>query len=87
MLLLFFSILTLFQNSGSKGCQENEIFFLENNRMFLISSEKIVHDITGVHEIELSFYHLGLADFENNLWSQIKNQDKVPTSELEHHSL
>ena len=52
--------------------------------MFLISSEKIVHDITGTHEMELTFNHLGLADFENNLWSQIKNQDKVPTFELEH---
>merc|ERR1712142_952755 len=47
------------------GCKENEIYFMDKEKMFLISSEKIGHDISG------------LAQFEANLWSQIKNQDEI----------
>jgi len=47
------------------GCNENEIFFMNKEKMFLVSSEKLVHDISG------------LAQFEENLWSQIKNQDEI----------
>ena len=39
------------QHESNKGCKENEIFFLDDNHMFLISSEKIVHDITGEDSI------------------------------------
>ena len=28
-------------------CKENEIFLMNKNKMFLVSSEKIVHDISG----------------------------------------
>ena len=41
------------QHDSNKGCKENEIFFLDDNHMFLISSEKIVHDITG-HDYKIS---------------------------------
>ena len=41
------------QHESNKGCKENEIFFLDDNHMFLISSEKIVHDITG-HDYKIS---------------------------------
>ena len=31
----------------TKKCKENEIFLMNKNKMFLVSSEKIVHDISG----------------------------------------
>ena len=30
------------------GCKENEIFFMNKEKMFLVSSEKLVHDISGI---------------------------------------
>ena len=29
-------------------CKENEIFLMDKDKMFLVSSEKIVHDISGL---------------------------------------
>ena len=46
-------------------CKENEIYLMNKQKMFLVSSEKIVHDISG------------LAQYEDNLVSQIKNQDEI----------
>jgi len=46
-------------------CKENEIYLMNKQKMFLVSSEKIVHDISG------------LAQYEDNLVSQIKSQDKL----------
>ena len=33
--------------SHKNKCKENEIFLMNKNKMFLVSSEKIVHDISG----------------------------------------
>ena len=46
-------------------CKENEIYMMNKQKMFLVSSEKIVHDISG------------LAQYEDNLLSQIKSQDEL----------
>ena len=46
-------------------CKENEIYLMNKQKMFLVSSEKIVHDISG------------LAQYEDNLVSQIKSQDEL----------
>ena len=46
-------------------CKENQIYLMDKQKMFLVSSEKIVHDISG------------LAKFEDNLVRQIKNQDDL----------
>ena len=46
-------------------CKENEIYLMNKQKMFLVSSEKIVHDISG------------LAQYEDNLVSQIRSQDEL----------
>ena len=46
-------------------CKENEIYLMNKQKMFLVSSEKIVHDISG------------LAKYEENLVNQIKSQDEI----------
>lgn len=51
--------------NNTNKCKENEIFLMNKNKMFLVSSEKIVHDISG------------MAHFEKNLIKQIKNQDQL----------
>ena len=38
------------------GCKENEIFFMNKEKMFLLSSEKIVHDISGSYSLIIHFY-------------------------------
>ena len=35
------------QKMDPSKCKENEIFLMDKNKMFLVSSEKIVHDISG----------------------------------------
>ena len=48
--------------------------------MFLVSSEKIVHDISGkLSKLDQIFEYiiLGMAHFEENLIQQIKNQDQL----------
>ena len=38
------------------GCKENEIFFMNKEKMFLLSSEKIVHDISGNNSLTIYIY-------------------------------
>ena len=49
--------------------------------MFLVSSEKIVHDISGISTVGgglfIEYIILGMAHFEENLIQQIKNQDQL----------
>ena len=37
-------------------CKENEIFLMDKDKMFLVSSEKIVHDISGSNCLIIHFF-------------------------------
>ena len=46
-------------NGGNiSKCKENEIFLMDKNKMFLVSSEKIVHDISGINLCALKLFLL-----------------------------
>ena len=44
-------------SNNTKKCRENEIFLMNKNKMFLVSSEKIVHDISGKNYLNIKTIH------------------------------
>jgi len=52
-------------HGNSSGCQNNEIYVINKDKMLLVSNDGIARDISG------------LKDFEGNLLDQIENQDKI----------
>ena len=54
---------------------------MNKDKMFLVSAENIVHDISGriyaTKQVIYLFLSSGLANFESNLLSQIESQDQI----------
>jgi len=51
--------------SSQESCGKNEVYLLDKEKMVLISSGNIAHELSG------------LSKFEDNLLSQIKNQEEI----------